>query len=115
VVHVAGAALNVAPALHGDFAGRRNGFHSLVFLEVVMKYRVTVTLEADPGIPPEDVADHCAVACKAWGGQYRPEDPLFSANVDRVTATCRGEVAVYPDPSDLETSLLSVVETDATN
>ena len=53
------------------------------------KYAVTVTIQTDDYVDPEDVAAHVCEAVSHWGGQYHPDDPLFSQYV-RVRATCRG-------------------------
>jgi hypothetical protein len=52
-------------------------------------YRVTVTVKTRDHVNPDDVANHVASAVSQWGGQYHPDDPLFSAGV-RASATCRG-------------------------
>lgn len=54
-------------------------------------YRVTVTVKTREAVTPAELASHACEAVSCWGGQGRPEDPLFSANV-RVKAICRGEV-----------------------
>ena len=53
------------------------------------KYLITVTLRTEDHVDPQIVADHVCGAASVWGGQYHPEDPLFSAYVS-VKATCRG-------------------------
>lgn len=56
------------------------------------KYSVKVTLIAPDGVSPGEIADHCASACKHWGGQYHPDDGLFSSEVE-AKAECRGAIA----------------------
>jgi hypothetical protein len=52
-------------------------------------YRVTVSVRTLDHVEPDAMANHVADAVSCWGGQYHPDDPLFSAHV-RSKATCRG-------------------------
>ncbi|MEO0624107.1 MAG: hypothetical protein AAF183_18055 [Pseudomonadota bacterium] len=56
------------------------------------KYAVNVTVFTKDPVHPADVAEHVADAVATWGGQYRPEHPLFSRFVE-ARATCRGETS----------------------
>jgi hypothetical protein len=52
-------------------------------------YRLTVSVRTLDHVKPEDMAHYVADAVSSWGGQFHPDDPLFSANL-RARATCRG-------------------------
>lgn len=52
-------------------------------------YRVTVSVRTLDHVDPTTMANHVADAVSCWGGQYHPDDPLFSAHV-RSKATNRG-------------------------
>jgi len=64
-------------------------------------YRVIVSVRTLDHIEPDTMANHVADAVSCWGGQYHPDDPLFSAHV-RSKATCRG---VTMQDADYETFL----------
>ena len=47
--------------------------------------KVEVIVDRVPGASDEDVADFVTDALSSWGGQFRPDDPLFrSLDVKRV-------------------------------
>lgn len=52
-------------------------------------YRVTVSVRTLDHIEPDAMANYVADAVSSWGGQFHPDEPLFSANL-RCKATCRG-------------------------
>lgn len=52
-------------------------------------YRLTVSVKTLDHVDPQEMANHVADAVSSWGGQYHPDDALFSANV-RSKATCQG-------------------------
>jgi len=56
---------------------------------VMPVYRVTVSVKTLDHVDQHDIAMHVADAVSSWGGQFHPDDALFSANV-RSKATCRG-------------------------
>lgn len=63
------------------------------------KYRLIVTVKTLDHVEPDEVANHVADAVSSWGGQYSPDDPLFSRFV-RARAECRGFVREDEDFED---------------
>ena len=59
-------------------------------------YKISVTLKTQDPIDANVVADYVRDAVSHWGGQFEPNDPLFSGNIAVKTA-CRGNTVEDDD------------------
>lgn len=48
------------------------------------KRTFVVTIETEEKVEREAVQEYIKDAVESWGGQFRPDDPLFSANIIEV-------------------------------
>ncbi len=55
-----------------------------------MKRRIQISAEVPDGATDEEVAAYVAEAIEYWGGQFHPQNPLFSGVAAR-SITIRGE------------------------
>lgn len=51
------------------------------------EYTVSITLIDPQSLTSNDVREYVRDALGSWGGQYRPDDPLFPTNISRVAVS----------------------------